>query len=73
MNIIHLHLPTVPFTSHHVCRVQHYSIDGSGNAFAVTQTNVSTNVIIDTVNPESSNLTIYSNNSRTDLQWQVIC
>ena len=40
--------------------------DGSGNAFDVTQTLVSTNVIIDTVNPESSNLTIYSNNSRTD-------
>ena len=27
---------------------------------------VSTNVMIDTVNPASSNLTIYSNNSRTD-------
>ena len=40
--------------------------DGSGNEFNVTQSIASANVIIDTVNPESSNLTIYSNNSRTD-------
>ena len=40
--------------------------DDAGNEFSVTQTLVSTNVIIDTVDPESSNLTIFSNNSRTD-------
>ena len=40
--------------------------DGAGNEFNVTHNHTSTNVIIDTVNPESSNLTIYSNNSRTD-------
>ena len=40
--------------------------DGAGNQFNVTQTTASANVIIDTVNPDSSNLTIYSNNSRTD-------
>ena len=40
--------------------------DGSGNEFNVTQNDTSANVIIDTVNPALSNLTIYSNNSRTD-------
>ena len=40
--------------------------DSAGNEFNVTQSIASANVIIDTVNPESSNLTIYSNNSRTD-------
>ena len=40
--------------------------DGSGNEFNVTQNDTSANVIIDTVDPKSSNLTIYSNNSRTD-------
>ena len=40
--------------------------DGAGNEFNVTQSIASANVIIDTVNPDSSNLTIYSNNSRTD-------
>ena len=40
--------------------------DGAGNQFNISQSIVSANVIIDTVNPESSNLTIYSNNSRTD-------
>ena len=40
--------------------------DRAGNKFNVTQDDASANVIIDTVNPESSNLTIYSNNSRTD-------
>ena len=40
--------------------------DGAGNEFNVTHNHTSTNVIIDTVNPTLSNLTIYSNNSRTD-------
>ena len=40
--------------------------DGAGNEFNVTQNDTSTNVMIDTVNPALSNLTIYSNNSRTD-------
>ena len=40
--------------------------DGAGNQFNVTQTTASANVIIDTVDPKSSNLTIFSNNSRTD-------
>ena len=40
--------------------------DSAGNEFNVTQSIASANVIIDTVNPDSSNLTIYSNNSRTD-------
>ena len=40
--------------------------DSAGNQFNVTQTTASANVIIDTVDPKSSNLTIYSNNSRTD-------
>ena len=40
--------------------------DSAGNQFNVTQITASANVIIDTVDPESSNLTIYSNNSRTD-------
>ena len=40
--------------------------DSAGNEFNVTQSIASANVIIDTVNPESSNLTIFSNNSRTD-------
>ena len=40
--------------------------DGAGNEFSVTHNHTSTNVIIDTVNPILSNLTIYSNNSRTD-------
>ena len=40
--------------------------DGAGNQFNISQSIASANVIIDTVNPESSNLTIYSNNSRTD-------
>ena len=38
--------------------------DGAGNEFNVTHNHTSTNVIIDTVNPTLSNLTIYSNNSR---------
>ena len=46
--------------------------DGAGNQFNISQSIASANVIIDTVNPESSNLTIYSNNSRTTMQWQVI-
>ena len=37
-----------------------------GNEFNVTQDAASANVIIDTANPALSNLTIYSNNSRTD-------
>ena len=37
--------------------------DSAGNEFNVTQSIASANVIIDTVNPESSNLTIYSNNT----------
>ena len=37
--------------------------DGAGNEFNVTQDDVSANVIIDTVNPTLSNLTIYSNNA----------
>ena len=40
--------------------------DGTGNKFNITQDAASANVIIDTVNPTLSNLTIYSNNSRTD-------
>ena len=40
--------------------------DGAGNEFNVTQNDASANVIIDTVDPTLSNLTIYSNNSRTD-------
>ena len=40
--------------------------DSAGNQFNVTQTTASANVIIDTVDPKSSNLTIFSNNSRTD-------
>ena len=40
--------------------------DGAGNEFNVTQNDTSANVMIDTVNPALSNLTIYSNNSRTD-------
>ena len=40
--------------------------DSAGNQFNVTQITASANVIIDTVDPKSSNLTIYSNNSRTD-------
>ena len=40
--------------------------DSAGNEFNISQSIASANVIIDTVNPESSNLTIYSNNSRTD-------
>ena len=40
--------------------------DIAGNEFNVTQDDASANVIIDTVNPALSNLTIYSNNSRTD-------
>ena len=40
--------------------------DAAGNEFNIIQDDAHTNVIIDTVNPESSNLTIYSNNSRTD-------
>ena len=40
--------------------------DDAGNQFNISQSIASTNVIIDTVDPESSNLTIYSNNSRTD-------
>ena len=38
--------------------------DAAGNEFNLTQNNASANVIIDrSVNPESSNLTIYSNNA----------
>ena len=44
--------------------VQHYRF--AGNEFNVTQDDASANVIIDTTNPTLSNLTIYSNNSRTD-------
>ena len=40
--------------------------DIAGNEFNVTQDDASANVIIDTANPTLSNLTIYSNNSRTD-------
>ena len=40
--------------------------DIAGNEFNVTQGDASANVIIDTANPTLSNLTIYSNNSRTD-------
>ena len=40
--------------------------DIAGNEFNVTQDDASANVIIDTTNPALSNLTIYSNNSRTD-------
>ena len=40
--------------------------DGTGNKFNITQDAASANVIIDTTNPALSNLTIYSNNSRTD-------
>ena len=40
--------------------------DGTGNKFNITQDAASANVIIDTANPALSNLTIYSNNSRTD-------
>ena len=40
--------------------------DIAGNEFNVTQDAASANVIIDTANPTLSNLTIYSNNSRTD-------
>ena len=40
--------------------------DGTGNKFNITQDAASANVIIDTANPTLSNLTIYSNNSRTD-------
>ena len=40
--------------------------DRAGNEFNVTQDDASANVIIDTVDPALSNLTIYSNNSRTD-------
>ena len=40
--------------------------DIAGNEFNVTQDDASANVIIDTTNPTLSNLTIYSNNSRTD-------
>ena len=40
--------------------------DGTGNEFNITQDAASANVIIDTTNPTLSNLTIYSNNSRTD-------
>ena len=41
--------------------------DGAGNQFNISQSIASANVIIDTVNPESSNLTIYSNNHNTSL------
>ena len=47
--------------------------DGAGNEFNVTQNDASANVIIDTVDPELSNLTIYSNNLEPIMQWQVIC
>ena len=40
--------------------------DGTSNKFNITQDAASANVIIDTANPTLSNLTIYSNNSRTD-------
>ena len=39
----------------------------AGNEFNVTQNDTSTNVIIDTVNPTLSNLTIYSDNHNTSL------
>ena len=39
----------------------------AGNEFNITQDAASANVIIDTANPALSNLTIYSNNSRTSL------
>ena len=41
--------------------------DMAGNTFTVTQDDASANVMIDTVNPESSNLTIYSDNHNTSL------
>ena len=41
--------------------------DGAGNEFNVTQDAASANVIIDTVDPALSNLTIYSNNFNTSL------
>ena len=40
--------------------------DDAGNEFNISQSIASANVIIDTVDPKSSNLTIFSNNSRTD-------
>ena len=40
--------------------------DIADNKFNITQDAASANVIIDTANPTLSNLTIYSNNSRTD-------
>ena len=40
--------------------------DDAGNEFNITEDDASKNVRIDTVNPGLSNLTIYSNNSRTD-------
>ena len=39
--------------------------DAAGNEFNIIQDDAHTNVIIDTVNPESSNLTIYSNKFTT--------
>ena len=47
-------------------RVNITAFDIAGNEFNVTQDDASANVIIDTANPTLSNLTIYSNNSRTD-------
>ena len=47
--------------------------DDAGNEFNISQSIASANVIIDTVDPKSSNLTIYSNNSKPIMQWQVIC
>ena len=41
--------------------------DGAGNEFNVTQDGAYANVIIDTVNPALSNLTIYSNNAHNRL------
>ena len=41
--------------------------DGAGNEFNITQNDASANVIIDTVDPALSNLTIYSNNANPSL------
>ena len=49
--------------------------DGAGNEFNITQNDASANVIIDTVDPALSNLTIYSNNANPSLATvkQVHC
>ena len=48
--------------------------DKTGNVFNVTQAIITgENVVIDTNDPSLVDLTIYSNNSITIMQWQVIC